>query len=249
MDIDVSMSKDFEDYDLDADQVLLKFKRQLDVNFSELNLIVFDEQITKKPKSQSKNQFWGGYKITFKIVPSEIYREHKNNQNELRKHSIVTNQVGQERKFTVDISKYEFTRPSETAEIDDYTITVYSPIMIIYEKLRAICQQSNTYVSVMHTNRKARARDFYDIYTVVEQLKLKDQLKKALNIEILKAIFEIKKVPLSTLELIPQGTDKDFHASNFEAVRESSKNSQSVKDFDFYYQYVSDIVTDLLKLI
>lgn len=67
--------------------------------------------------------------------------------------------------FSVDFSKHEYVEGCQEREFDEFSILVYSPEMIVAEKLRAICQQMEAYP---HKGRRnARARDFYDIYKVV----------------------------------------------------------------------------------
>jgi hypothetical protein len=70
--------------------------------------------------------------------------------------------LGQRRVFTVDLSKYEYTAPKVSAQLDHYTIYVYTPEMISAEKLRAICQQMPEYSPMRHPG-SPRARDFYDL--------------------------------------------------------------------------------------
>jgi hypothetical protein len=56
---------------------------------------------------------------------------------------------GQQRRFTIDLSKFEYTQGKLSKEIDHFQIFVYAPEMIAIEKLRAICQQclASTYLS------------------------------------------------------------------------------------------------------
>jgi hypothetical protein len=57
------------------------------------------------------------------------------------------------------------------AVTDGYTVYVYTPLMVIYEKLRALCQQVEYYSThIVSTHRRGRARDFFDIYSILEKL-------------------------------------------------------------------------------
>jgi len=65
--------------------------------------------------------------------------------------------VGHDHKkiFRIDISKYEYLTDLNEIDLEGYTIHVYGPLMIIYEKLRAICQQMNTYQKIIKTTSVA----------------------------------------------------------------------------------------------
>ena len=64
----------------------------------------------------------------------------------------------QERKFSVDVSKHEYTASTIQLDFGDYTIPVYTLEMIVGEKLRAICQQMSAYA--IKGPATQRARDF-----------------------------------------------------------------------------------------
>jgi predicted nucleotidyltransferase component of viral defense system len=70
--------------------------------------------------------------------------------------------------FDVSLSpKPLVIKSKKEVDLEGYTIYVYTPIAIVYEKLRAICQQMEEYTQIVQTNRRPRARDFYDIYTIL----------------------------------------------------------------------------------
>jgi len=52
---------------------------------------------------------------------------------------------GHKKTFEIDISKYEYCGGKTQKEYEGYKIYVYSLEMIIFEKLRAICQQTEEY--------------------------------------------------------------------------------------------------------
>ena len=76
-------------------------------------------------------------------------------------------------KFTIDISRYEYTEGKDQ-DLSGYRIFVYSPEMMVAEKLRAICQQMSEYGPVVKRNRAggARARQFLDIHTLIVERRL-----------------------------------------------------------------------------
>ena len=68
--------------------------------------------------------------------------------------------------------------------------------MIICEKLRAICQKMKEYRNNPDDVDLPRARDFWDIYLIQENLPRVD-FKLQENREILKRVFEAKDVDLN----------------------------------------------------
>lgn len=248
VDIDVSMGKDFTDYGISFEEVKKKLTYQLNQTFGEHGFNVFDVNFRKKPRRLREDQvFWGGYELEFKIIDSEIYEKNKDDIDALRRNAVVVLEGTQTRKYTVDISRYEYVEPSEEQEFNDYIIRVYTPLMIVYEKFRAICQQMGEYKEVMHSNTKPRARDFYDIcfITNTEDLLNRDDVLDLENLEILKAIFEVKNVPLELLNKIKDNTTKEFHEPDFAAVRDVVLNSENLESFDFYYNYVVSLAEDI----
>jgi hypothetical protein len=116
--------------------------------------------------------------------------------------------------------------------------------MIVFEKLRAICQQMPEYRHIIgKSHGDARARDFFDIYTVVEHFEI--DLTSVKNLELLTAIFDAKKVPLYLLNTISEY--REFHRPDFYAVQSTIKPHIKLKDFDFYFDYVFDKSQRLLK--
>ena len=148
----------------------------------------------------------------------------------MRRQSLDVDEAGSTRKFKIDISKYEYTQGKEEAEIDHYTCYVYTLPMIAAEKLRAICQQMEGYPLVK--NPRARARDFYDIYSIVDARAM--DLGKKEFIELVAHMFEAKKVPLSFLGEIQD--QYDFHAQDWPAVRDTIQDVD--QDFRFYFDFV-----------
>src|ERR1700689_1637975 len=109
--------------------------------------------------------------------------------------------------------------------------------MIAIEKLRAICQQMPEYP---HTgNKKARARDFYDIHRVLKACNI--DLTTEENSALIRNIFEAKQVPLSLLGKI--GAERDFHRPDWAAVIDSTTGK--LEEFDFY---VNSVVSEIDRL-
>ncbi|WP_161632983.1 nucleotidyl transferase AbiEii/AbiGii toxin family protein [Paenibacillus alginolyticus] len=248
MDIDVSMENDFtaeELVDIES-RLLASFNRV----FNGRGYHVFDFKLQAKPKNieSEYEKFWGGYKVELKIIEKEKYEQLEHDTENMRRHAAVVG-TGQEKKLTVDISKYEYVAPKQLATLDDsneeYSVYVYTPVMVVYEKLRAICQQTEEYGEIVPTHRRPRARDFFDIYSIVEKWRSPVNVYALDSIHIIREIFAAKRVPLSFLLSIE--SYREFHRDNFNAVRDTV--SVQVESYDYYFDYVVEMAERLWALI
>jgi hypothetical protein len=132
-----------------------------------------------------------------------VFEKHRDDRDALRRFAAVLG-LPERRKYSIDISKHEFCGAKIKTQLDDYTIYVYSPEMIVIEKLRAVCQQmaDNTV-----TRNKTRASDFYDIYQVVNERGVDIGAKDNLNL--FGHIFCAKQAPLKLLSQIRDC--REFH--------------------------------------
>jgi predicted nucleotidyltransferase component of viral defense system len=233
LDIDLSMREDFDPEDLQR-----RIVQSLKDRFDSAGFVVFDDRFSKRPEVERAEQppHWGGYCVEFKLIEKAKFNEHGGNLEVIRRNAEI---VGSEQKrtFAIDISKYEFCEGKESAELDHYTVYVYPLPMIALEKLRAICQQMPEYTLRRHPT--ARARDFYDVHTIVTQGKVK--LATPENAELLRQIFAAKDVPVALLNKIVK--QREFHRPDWAAVVNSV--SGKLKDFDFYFDFVLDLVRAL----
>lgn len=237
IDLDFSMGQDFEDF-TDARN---RFFSALRDRFDAVGFALFDEKFEAKPELHGPDTkpWWGGYQISFKLIQREKFDLLKESLDKLRINALVTGS-GNKRSFTIDLSKWEYTEGKAEHEIDHYTIYVYTPTMIAVEKLRALCQQMPEYP---HTgNKKARARDFFDIHHVVNTCGI--DLAKEENQTLIRNIFEAKQVPLKLLYRI--GAERDFHRPDWMAVVESTTGK--LEEFDFYVDFVVSEI-DRLKAL
>lgn len=237
LDLDFSMHADFPDFE-DARQRLFQ---ALHDRFDAHDFVVFDEQLEPKPRldGEDTKPWWGGYELRFKLIERHKYPAFKDRLDKLRINAKVTGGK-QERTFTIDLSKYEYTEGKAMHELEHFTIYVYTPEMIAIEKLRAICQQMGDYSHRGHPS--ARARDFYDIHRVVTRLNV--DLSSETNLEIARHIFAAKHVPLRLLSKIAEY--REFHRSDWPAVQNSALDA--VEGFDFYFDFVLEQVSRLKAL-
>lgn len=245
IDIDVSMSGDF-DVEFLSD-VKNRLEQSLVRTFNDYNYYVFDVNLTPKPLRLSDNlkDFWGGYCLTFKIIEPSKYKSLSGNLDAMRRDAIVVGD-NNKRTFKVDISKYEYCAAKEEKEVEGYTVYVYTPLAVVYEKLRAICQQMDEYIKIVPTNRKARARDFFDIYNIMEKWITPIQFSDPNNLKTLEEIFAIKKVPLKFLGDIEN--EREFHRDDFNSLKQIVDAGTDLKDYDYYFDYVVEKTKALQSL-
>jgi len=201
MDLDFSMPTDFKEDDLE--DIKSTIEGLLVRTYKEEGLVPFDIRITRKPEKVGnidEMEFWGGYVIEFKIIPNSVYEQYSKNIVDLRKQSTA---IGpSDRKILkIEISKFECCAGKEAKEIDGYTVYVYSTDMIVIEKIRAICQQHPQYRTIVKSHApSARARDFFDIYTITQTFPIDFTKKRTKGL--LRASFESKKVPFSLIHKV-----------------------------------------------
>ena len=107
--------------------------------------------------------------------------------------------------------------------------------MIVYEKLRAICQQMPEYRELVRSDAaSARARDFVDIHAVMENFRL--DLMSQENVTILRSVFDAKHVPLRLIGLIADF--REYHRPDYASVVDAMKPEVNLKGFDHYFDYV-----------
>ena len=231
VDVDLSMNGEFED----VHKLRIKVFSALEATFREHGYVIFDFKLTEEPPKLSDNMkdFWGGYRIRFKLIDEKKHRTIAENIEDLRKHAAVVGEKGST-VFQIDISKHEFCDDKQLFNLDDHSVYGYSPEMFVAEKLRAICQQMDEYVQLVKLHPRPRPKDFVDIQIIAQHYGIdftRDDFR-----ELVRQTFAAKKVPLELLSHIP--TMHDFHEIGFQSVRDTVYSHFDLQDFDFYFEYV-----------
>ena len=229
IDLDFSISGDFEN----PDDAKVRLFAALRDRFDARGYVVIDLRFQKRPQLRGTDEkpWWGGYELSFKLVERDVYTEllRHPGHDKVRIHSIPVG-ARESRSFKIDFSKYEYTGAKIVRELEDYTVYVYSPAMIVVEKLRAICQQMDGYPH--RGARRARARDFYDIHQVLTNFGF--DLAADENLTLAREIFAAKRVPLRFLGTLPDV--REFHRPDWVAVVETTTGA--LENFDFYFDFV-----------
>lgn len=236
LDIDFSIEGDFDDIDDASERIFRGLKNRFDT----AGHVLFDEEFLRRPSVvNDKRPNWGGYQVHFKLIPKKQYDALKGDLEAIRRNATILGPA-QRRKFKIDISKYEFCAGKTEADLDDFAIYVYTPAMIAIEKVRAICQQMPEYA--MNASKEARARDFYDIHVLVTEAGV--ELGAANNVEIARQVFAAKEVSVMLIAKIEEF--REFHRQDWPSVQATVAGS--LKDFDFYFDFVVNEVKKLEPL-
>ena len=237
LDLDFSLENDFTDLDDTRNRIFNAIRER----FASAGFVVFDESFEPKPQVPRPDQqaWWGGYELKFKLIEQAKYKALGGSLEAIRRNALVVGPE-QQRKFSVDMSKGEYCKGKVERELDSYTIYVYSPEMIVVEKLRAICQQMPEYTQRIHPS--PRARDFYDIWRVVTETSLDMAMPEIF--ELVQHIFAAKKVPLALLAKVSD--HREAHRPDWPAV--VSAVAQELNEFDFYFNFVVEQISVLEPL-
>lgn len=228
LDLDFSLEKDFDN----LPDIQRRMERALADRFASVGLVPFDARLIPKPSIQKDEcvSRWGGYHLEFKLIDEQRHRSLGRENERLRREAAVVGPM-QMKVFRVDFSKWEYTAGKVRADLDDYTIYVYTPAMIALEKVRAICQQMEEYAQTGKT-KSARARDFFDIYTIATKTGFRFDAPETAGLT--KLIFAAKNVSLSLIGKIKN--QREFHRIDWPSVRGAV--AQPLEDFDFYFEFV-----------
>ncbi len=231
IDLDFSICDDFTVDELkNLEGIIIS---SITITFNEAHFKAFDISFQERPRNRHDGMpdFWGGYRIEFKVIENERYERFKHDIGTLRRNALTIDEV-HHRKIEIDISKFEYCGARRETEIDGYKMYVYPLEMILVEKLRAICQQMPDYTKYIGKTSTPRARDFFDIYTIGEHSPFDCATED--HKSLIKTIFEIKKVPLALLGKIQEY--REFHRQDFPAVQQTAGGK--VEKFEFYFDYV-----------
>lgn len=231
-DIDFSMDGDFAN----VEATFVKIKQALITVFAEEQLYVFEVRWEMRPKKLADEfkSFWGGYSLEFKIAAAETARNYRGRPDRFHTEALALDER-QGKVFSVDISPYEYCEPKIEKTLHGYTYYVYPPQLVVFEKLRAICQQLPEYKDIVgsHTSR-ARARDFYDIYELMQAFPINSTTAESQ--ETVRRVFAAKRVPEDYLARL--GEQRELHRTDYPSVISSVSSASALPDFDFYVDYV-----------
>lgn len=229
VDVDMSM-----DESIDNDQLSELVKDAVAARFAAEAYVVFDFNFRDVPPelSDDMKDFWGGYKIDFKIIRKDDFERFGGDIEKVRRNALKVGGNGST-KFKVDISRHEYCDEKEAFDFEGIEIFGYSPAVFVAEKIRAICQQMPEYVEIVKSHPSPRARDFVDVFIVASHYGIAfDEL----FFRKLEKVFCKKRVPISLVDSVKESYD--FHIAGFENVRDTVLPNFDLQEFKFYFEYV-----------
>jgi predicted nucleotidyltransferase component of viral defense system len=235
---DLDFSIDGGDFEESLEDIEARIKKTLVQTYAENGYVVIDYRFIIKPKNVKPEvaDFWGGYAVEFKVIEQAAYDKMPPNLDAQRRGSVAL-RPDHSSKFQIEFSKFEYVGAGskQPIEVDGFTVYVYTAEMIAFEKVRAICQQLPEYAEIIKSfTPRARARDFYDIHLIMESYGV--TIGSPASVELLQNIFASKKVPMAFLKEIRN--NKSLHSNDWENVKATVSQSEEVKGFDFYFDYV-----------
>ncbi len=226
LDLDFSMETDFDDL-ADVERRLFTALRD---RMDAAGLALFDERLAKRPPDdQEKRKTWGGYRAEFKLISKEKAEALGFNREAMRRDAERSG-LYENRKFAIEVSKYEYCAFKVEFEVESFKLFVYPPDAIAAEKLRAICQQMPGYPARL--NPAPRPRDFYDIHALVSEAGV--DFSASDFHALVRKVFQAKEVPCSLIARMPD--QREFHRQEEAALRDSVLGP--FQGFDFYFDFV-----------
>ena len=176
--------------------------------------------------------------LEFKLIDKIQYDSFNDDIDAIRRNSLKVK--GQSTRYTVDISSYEYISPAKPVEIDGTILKVYTPEMILVEKIRALCQSMPKYKDIVTSARcKQRARDIYDIWIITESFSELNLTK-----ELFQNIFDAKQVPLEFMRDIE--SLREHNRANWETVMQTVSEGENLENYDFYFNHVIELIRPFL---
>ncbi len=232
LDLDFSINNDFDN----IDDISNRIEKTLKNTFLSHDILVFDYSFTKKPK-RTDQDWWGGYRAEFKLIPDSLAKKLKYEHNLLQRQSLPIDSGSQKRKYTIEISKFEYIDNPIYKSFEGVDIKVYPPLLLAAEKLRALLQQHNSYSQISKETKRSRGRDLYDIWVICDHF----AIKLDAHIDTIKAVFNAKKVDMSLLNDLE--SVKFLHRETWADVENSVVND--LESYDYYFDYVEIIAKNL----
>lgn len=203
-------------------------------HFEPLGFEVIDGKPTRKPKTRGRNlpPFWGGWSYQFKL--SDLKNRGETPGTKTRRALIPGGSASS--RIELEFSEHEYCGSLVTIKIAGSPVRVYSSVLLILEKIRAICQQHPSYP---YTQNRDRVRDFYDIYQLVRKHRAHPKFFSELKLHI-GPVFEAKQVPLTLLDAIFAEDFLELQESGFPALGDTVTGK--LQPFYFYTEQLKWLI-------
>lgn len=218
-------------------ELFREFTEVLSARFAKMGYDVIDAKHGKRPKRNTARtpKGWGGWQYLFKL--SDI--RHRRITDQQRSKSAFVPEGASSSKIEIQVSENEYCGSVRTIIIAGTRVAVYSGVLLILEKMRAICQQHSSY---KYSQGKNRARDYYDIFNLVQRHRKDSNFLKQLGLH-LNPVFEAKEVSLGLLDSIFQLDFLEKQAAGFPAVQDTVRGQ--LEPFSFYSEHLKFLIQDI----
>lgn len=214
-----------------------RINKALVKHFKPLNYEVFQYRYFKRPKTRKQNypEWWTGWKCEFKLVSFKF----KDLPNEAKERRAFKPEGTKSPIIRLEISEHEYCSLTRSRTIKGIKIQGYTKVLIVLEKIRALCQQHKSYKFQMEKNR---ARDFYDIYKLTQKIPIHFMKECRKNID---KVFKAKEVPLDILNVFWK--DNDFLDSQREGFKQLEATvSGPLYPFKTYLEHLKSLIQEIV---
>lgn len=220
-----------------------ELKESIASEFLRLDLYVIDFEFVRKPKFKPEGtpDFWQGWAVEFKLITRDQINLTKDRQSA----SAIVPEGSQSNKILIDISEMEYCGSFEMVKVESVEVKVYSRVLLVVEKIRAICQSHPDYK--YRLKKSNRARDFFDIEQLCSKSIVEGAYEELVNKcrENLDKVFDAKEVPP---ELILKCVNEESFFESQKFGWEEVKSTVSTKeDFSYYFQFLKDLCKKILS--
>ena len=229
-------------------------KMNLEKAFEEVNFYLFDYKFTPKPRERHCNlpPYWGGYALEFKLISKikkeQLEREYDQQEkiDKAIRNLAIPFGKNNSTKVELEFSYHEYSKNPMEIALEGTTIKIklYRPIIVVYEKIRALCQ--NIPGDHLPKNKRGRSRDLYDIYSIIfsrsEYALGETEVFDKENVIELKEVFKSKEVPLELLLKLEDSYEllkKDFEDTFILTLPEAEK-----LEFNYLYEFIKYIMRE-----
>lgn len=219
---------------LDLDRLHDLAGKGLSAQFQTLGLHVVNLTARLAPPELAEEfaEFWGGVKLGFRLATPEVFVAHANDAHELNRRTLLMDGVSQ---IEIDISCHEHCSPRELKTLESETLYVYATPLLVAEKIRALCQQTDAYRAHVGGQPRGRAQDLYDIHTLLERLDFNP--RSAEFIQLLRDVFSAKRCDRSLLLEFP--ATRELLRADFENKLVNTVSPGALLlGFDEYFEYL-----------
>jgi len=232
MDADFSLDHPLENAEEFFDTIHHSLVRRFDPHHFD----ILDFRHRRKPEKAhpDKPEWWGGWICEFKLAHASFRGETL----EIRRRNALVPAGTKKSTIPLDISDHEYCGKGRRKVVGGIEIHGYTRELLVLEKLRAICQQHPDYP---YSKDKNRARDFYDILQLTQEIdeKFIDTCRQEIG-----KVFGAKEVPLAFLKSLWDDDFTDTFARGFDEVRETVQGTPY--PFETYLEHARFLVEDLV---